>query len=214
MNTEIFFTLAEYKQNYDKLKNDFINAYIDNDEEEFIALQTEWYQRCLDNTILEHGILADSVCWDTKAMFTGEGFVKVVDNIVRNERGGVIKETAQNLNVSFKKILKFLKKKSDTPVTKIGAEISAAQVMLYHYTLQEAKLEPPFPDGGKEKALETLSMRYGFSRDNLKKKYNVIMRGGKKGYSKDDAKKVQELIKNNYPTALPLFQDITKHILI
>jgi len=214
MSTETFFTLAEYKKNYDRIKNEFINAYIDNDEEEFIALQTEWYQRCLKNTILKVGIVADCIRLDTEAMITGEDFVKVVDNKVRNERGEVFMETAENLKVSFSKILKFLKIKSDTPLTNNGAKLSAAQAMLYHYILQEAELEPEFPMGGKEKALESLSLRYGPSMSNLKKKYNVIMRGGKRGYSEDDAKKVLELIKNTCPSALPLFQDITKHILI
>lgn len=214
MNTETFFTLAEYKSNFERMKENFVDSYIDNDEEEFIAIQTEWYQRCLENTKIEHGFLADGVGWDTAAMLTGENFVWEVDKKVRTKEGGINKEVASNLNISFKKILKFLKKKSNTPLTKIGTELSAAQAMLYHYILQEAKLEPPFPDGGKEKALETLGLHYGFSKDNLKKKYNVIMRGGKRGYSEDDAKKVRDLIKNNYPAALPLFQDITKHILI
>ena len=214
MNTRTFFTLGEYKQNYEKLKTEFVEAYEDNDEEEFLELQTEWYQRCLENTKIEYGILADGVGWDTVAMMTGENLVWEIDKKVRTKEGGMNKEVAANLNISFKKILKFLKKKSDSPLTKIGAELSAAQAMLYHYILQEAKLEPPFPDGGKEKALETLGLRYGFSKDNLKKKYNVIMRGGKRGYSEDDAIKVRELIKNNYPSAFTIFQDITKHILI
>lgn len=211
MNQEIFFTLAEYKQNYERLKNEFVDAYVDNDEEEFISSQVEWYQRCLDNTILEFGIIADSIGWETKAVKSLKGIVAVVNKKIRNERGGIIKETAQNLNVSFGKIVKFLKKKLNEPIP----ELTAARAMLYHFILQEAKLEPPFPDGRKEKALETLSIRYGISKDNLKKKYNIIMPSdGKRGYNKEDSKMVRELIRINNPTALPKFENITKHILI
>ncbi len=210
MNQEIFFTLADYKQNYERLKNEFVDAYVDNDEEEFISSQVDWYQRCLDNTILKHGILGDSIGWDTKAKFSPERFVGVVDKKIRNERG-LDQEAIQNLNVSFGKIVKFLKKKLNVPIP----ELTAARAMLYHFILQEAKLEPPFPDGRKEKALETLSIRYGLSKDNLKKKYNIIMPSdGKSGYNKEDSKIVRELIRINNPVALPVFENITKHILI
>ena len=36
----------------------------------------------IENTIPEYGNVADFIGWDTKAMITGEGFVKVVDNKV------------------------------------------------------------------------------------------------------------------------------------
>ena len=44
MITETYFTLTEYKKNYDRLRDEFVNSYEDNDEEEFISLQIEWYQ--------------------------------------------------------------------------------------------------------------------------------------------------------------------------
>ena len=213
MNTKTFFTLSEYKQNYDKLRTEFVEAYEDNDEEEFLELQTEWYQRCLENTKIEHGILADGVGWDTAAMMTGENFVWEVDKKVRTKEGGINKDVASNLNISFKKILKFLKEKENPPKKNCGDELSAAQAMLYHYILQEANLEPEFPAGGKIKALETLSLRYGPSTNNLKKKYNVIRRGAKQGYNEEDALIVRKLIIRSHPNVLPLFQDMTKHIL-
>ncbi len=213
MITETFFTLTEYKSNFERMKKEFVDAYIDNDDEEFLELQTEWYQKCLENTKIEYGILADGVGWDTAAMLTSENFVWEVDNKIRKKEGGINKDVASNLNISFKKILKFLQEKENPPKENGGDELSAAQAMLYHYILQEANLEPEFPVGGKIKALETLSLRYGPSTHNLKKKYNVIRRGAKRGYSEEDALIVRQLIIRNHPNVLPLFQDMTKHIL-
>src|SRR5680860_1533729 len=170
MNQEIFFTLAEYKQNYERLRNEFIDAYVDNDDEEFISSQVEWYQRCLDNTILEFGIIADSIGWETKAIKSLEGIVGVVNKKIRNERGGIIKETAQNLNVSFKKIIEFLEEKSLELIKKGKQGHSAAQWALYHYILQESKIKPAF--NYKTKELEELSILYGRSAKNLEMRYN------------------------------------------
>lgn len=214
MSREIFFTLSEYKQNYERLKNKFIDAYIDNDEEEFIERQIQLYILCLKNTVTEVQLRGDTIVNDTVPSVTGVEFVHEVDQKIRNERGVILPEVCQNLNVSFSKIVKFLQEKENLPKDKGGAELSAAQAMLYHYILQEANLEPEFPVGGKIKALESLSLRYGPSANNLKKKYNVIRRGAKRGYDEEDALIVRELIIKNHPTVLPLFQDMTKHILI
>ncbi len=211
MNTEIFFTLAEYKKNYDKLKNDFINAYIDNDEEEFIERQIQLYVVCLKNTVTKVQFRGDSMDNDTVPSVTGVDFIKEVDLKIRNERRVVLPEVCQNLNVSFSKIVKFLQEKLNVPKAKFK-EISAIQAMLYHYVLQEVNVEPDFPPGAKEKALETLSLKYGISKSSLKKKYNVLLKsGGKEGYSEEDAIKVRNLLRDSYPTALNAFEDITKY---
>ncbi len=211
MNTEIFFTLAEYKQNYDKLKNDFINAYIDNDEEEFIERQIQFYVVCLKNTVTKVQFRGDSMDKDTVPSITGVDFIHEVDLKIRNEKRVVLPEVCQNLNVSFSKIVKFLQEKLNVPKAKFK-EISAIQAMLYHYVLQEVNIEPDFPPGAKEKALETLSLKYGISKSSLKKKYNVLLKsGGKEGYSEEDAIKVRNLLRDSYPTALNSFEDITKY---
>lgn len=211
MSQETFFTLTEYKENYERLKGLFIDAYMDNDEEEFISLQIDWYQRCLENTKLEHGFAGDTIGWFPKSILDGNGVIWEVNEKIRNENGGIDQTIAQNLSVSFGKIIKFLNQKLNQP----KSNLSAARAMLYHFVLQEAKLEPPFPDGGKGKALEKLSNRYGLSKDNLKNKYNDIMPSdGKRGYNKEDAEVVREFIRVNNPAALPTFENITKHILL
>ena len=210
MSTETFFTLAKYKQNYDRLRDEFVDAYEDNDEEEFISLQIEWYQRCLENTRLERGFVGDTIGWFPKSILDGNGVVWEVNEKIRNENGGIDQIAAQNLSVSFGKILNFLKQELNKP----KAKLTAAGAMLYHFVLQKSKLEPFFPDGGKKKAIESLTLRYGLSYDNLKNKYNVIMPSdGKRGYSKKDAEAVRNLIITHNPTALTTFENITKHIL-
>lgn len=211
MNTETFFTLGEYKQNYDKLRIEFVEAYEDNDEEEFISLQLEWYQKCSLNTELEWTVFDGDIGWFPKVFFNDNVLIWEVIEKFRNEKGGMNPTVAQNLSVSFGKILKFLNQRLIKPESKF----TAARAMLYHFVLQEAKLEPPFPDGSKGKALESLSIRYRISKDNLKNKYNDIMPSdGKRGYNKEDAKVVRDLIIANNPTALPTFENITKHLLI
>jgi hypothetical protein len=210
MNQEIFFTLAEYKQNYERLKNEFIDAYVDNDDEEFISSQVEWYQRCLDNTILEFGIIADSIGWETKAIKSLEGIVGVVNKKIRNERGGIIKETAQNLNVSFKKILKYLEKEKQN-TSKVEGSPTQVQWALYHYILQECKLKPRFQH--KVKEISNLAEEYGIGYKNLQLKYNQISNsGGQEGYTEDDVLAVKLILERNYPKAIPKLNILTQHI--
>jgi hypothetical protein len=148
---------------------------------------------------------------DTVPSITGVDFIHEVDLKIRNEKRVVLPEVCQNLNVSFSKIVKFLQEKLNVPKAKFK-EISAIQAMLYHYVLQEVNIEPDFPPGAKEKALETLSLKYGISKSSLKKKYNVLLKsGGKEGYSEEDAIKVRNLLRDSYPTALNSFEDITKY---
>ena len=211
MNQEIFFTLAEYKQNYERLKNEFVDAYVDNDEEEFISSQVEWYQRCLDNTILEFGIIADSIGWETKAIKSLEGIVGVVNKKIRNERGVIIKETAQNLNVSFKKILKFLEKEKQN-ARKVEGPTSQAQWALYHFILQECGIKPRFQN--REKEILDLAKEYGVGMKNLQLKYNKIFysTGNREGYTENDVHVVKLLLERNYPEAIPQLIILTKHV--
>lgn len=212
MIAETYFDLSEYEQNYDRLKNEFVDSYIDNDVESFNDLQIEWYEKCLKNTELEWTVNFDGdIGWFPK-VFSNDGVVvwEVIEKI-KNKNGGMNPTVAQNLSVSFCKILKFLKNIPNKP----SGEFTAARVMLYHFVLQEAKLAPPFPHRGKGKALKDLSLQYGVSSDNLKKKFNVIMPSdGKSGYGIEDAKMVREYIMNNNPSALPTFENMTKHIFI
>lgn len=211
MSTETFFSQGEYKKNYDRIKNEFINAYIDNDEEEFIALQTEWYQRCLKNTILEVGIVADCIGLDTIAMISGEDFVKVVDNKVRNERGEVCRQVAQNLNVSFKKIIKFLQhqKEGGQPLNKLRT--TATQFALFHFTLQKCEIKPRFQE--KVKEIEALTKEYGTGAKNFQIRYNEINNsGGLEGYSMKDVVAVKKLLIEKYPKAVSYFDKLTIHI--
>jgi len=211
MNQEIFFTLAEYKQNYERLKNEFVDAYVDNDEEEFISSQVEWYQRCLDNTILEFGIIADSIGWETKAVKSLKGIVAVVNKKIRNERGGIIKETAQNFNVSFKKILKYLEKEKQN-ACKIEGPTKQVHWALYHFILQECRLKPRFQNKAKE--ILDLAKEYGVGMKNLQLKYNKIFysKGNREGYTEDDVRAVKLLLEKNYPEAVPQLIKLTKHV--
>ena len=206
MTTETFFTFAEYKENYTTLKNEFVDAYVDNDEGDFISLQIEWYQRCLENTKLDYGIVADSVGWDTKAMITGEGFVGVVDRKIRNDNGGIDQTAAQNLNVSFSKIIRFLLQKKE-PI----AKLTQAQLALYYYILHEQKLVPRFQH--KIKEIEELTELYGLHPKNFQLKYNEISNSnGQEGYSKNDVDVVRQLLEKNYPSAIPFLEKLTQHI--
>lgn len=211
MNHDIFFTLAEYKENYERLKKEFVNAYVDNDEEEFISLQTEWYKRCVENTIVECGIIADYVGWDTKARISGEGFVSVVDKRIRNERGGVNMEAAQNMNVSFGKIIKFLRLQNENVWKNNKENVTATQWALYFFILHKCKFKPYFQE--KVKEIEVLSMELGLGAKNFQMKYNEINnKEGLEGYSQKDVVVVEQLLKRDYPAAIPRFKDITLHI--
>lgn len=214
MSTETFFTLAEYKQNFDRLNKEFINAYVDNDEEEFISLQTDWYQKCLKNTILEHGIVADSVGMFTKAIISGEGYVRIVDEKVRSENGIINPEVAQNLNVSFTKIIKFLRNRDQNRTQNSYQSSSTptqSQWALYHYILQESRIKPRFQQ--KVKEITDLAEKYGVGFKNLQLKYNQIDHsGGQEGYTEIDVNVVEKLLAKKYPSAIPNLKKITQHV--
>lgn len=206
MMRETFFTLAEYKQNYDRLKKEFVDAYIDNDEDEFIQRQIEWYKICLKNTIAGRQFRGDTITYDTEPSITGENFVREVDLRIRNERGVIIAEVCQNLNVSFGKIIRFLLQKKQPT-----AQLSQAQLALYYYILHDQKLVPRFQR--KIKEIEELSAQYGLHPKNFQLKYNEISNTkGQEGYSKDDVDVVKQLLEKNYPSALKFLEELTQHI--
>ena len=63
---------------------------MDNDEEEFISLQIEWYQRCLKNTELKCDCFAgDTIGWFPKVLLRMEGVIWEVNEKIRNENGGI-----------------------------------------------------------------------------------------------------------------------------
>lgn len=213
MQTETFYTLSEYKLNYKRLLNEFMSAYEDNDAEGFISLQIQWYQKCLENTKLASGVFLDGMGLRTKPMMSNEDYLWEVNEKIKNESGMVDKHLAQNLNISFSKIISFLENVVE-PKSTNNFQLSAAQAILFHYVLQEAKLEPQFPAREKGKCLEELAKRYGGSPGGLKKKYNLFLKDRNKAYSEEDAIIVQQLIKISHPKLLPKFRDITKHYLI
>lgn len=143
-------------------------------------------------------------------MISGENFVKVVDNEVRNESGWLVKETAQNLNVSFKKILKYLgKEKHKFKI--VEGEPTQVQWALYHFILQECKIKPRFQY--KVKEISILAEEYGVGFKNLQLKYNQINNsGGQGGYADDDVNVVEKLLEKNYPTAIVKLRELTKHV--
>ena len=211
MNTEIFFTLTEYKSNFERLKKEFIDAYIDNDDVAFISLEIGLYQRCLENTKVDYGILADGVGWDTKAMMTGENFVWEVDKKVRTKDGGLNKEIARNLNVSFNKIIDFLHEEKINS-EKIETDLSACQWALYYYVLQECKLKPRFKF--KVKEIEELSKEFGISPKTFQTKYNLINNSnGLEGYRQVDVDVVEKLMEEKHHNiAVEYLQKLTLHI--
>jgi len=211
MNNETYFSLAEYKLNFERLKSDFVNSYIDNDEKEFISRQIKWYETCLKNTVLERLIGGDCIMIDTRPRLTKKGYILEVDEKIRNEAGTVNPETCQNLNVSFKKIVEFLEEKSLELIKKGKQGHSAAQWALYHYILQESKIKPAF--NYKTKELEELSILYGRSAKNLEMRYNEISNSkGLEGYSQKDVIIVEDLLIENYPSAILELKKITQNI--
>ncbi len=213
MNTETFFTLGEYKQNYDKLKTEFVEAYEDNDEEEFISLQIEWYQKCSLNTELEWTVSFDGdIDWFPKVFFNDSIIMWEVIEKIRNDNGGMNPTYAQNLNVSFKKILNFLNLKQEkvTLVRDIGKPF-AAQWALYHYFLQQSNIMPPFQE--KLNEIKTLAKEYRIGWKNFEMKYNVINNSqGLEGYTEKDVKTVILLLKENFPSLIPEFEKLTLHV--
>lgn len=206
MSTQTYFTLFEYKQNYDRLKDEFIDAYVDNDEEAFLALQMEWYQKCLENTQLEHDIAGDSIGWFPRSLLNGNGVIWEVNEKIRNENGGIDREAAQNLSVSFSKIIQFLMQKNEP-----ARKLSQAQLALYYYILHDQKLVPRFQR--KVKEIEELTEPYGLNPKNFQLKYNEISNTkGQEGYSKADVYVVKQLLEENYPSALQFLEDLTRHI--
>lgn len=206
MITETYFTLSEYKQNYDRLKDEFVNAYIDNDEEEFISLQVAWYQRCLENTTLEHGVIGDTIGWFPKSALNGNGVILEVNEKISSGNGVINQIAAQNLSVSFSKIIRFLLKKDEPK-----AKLSQAQLALYYYILHDQKLVPRFQR--KVKEIEELSAQYGLNAKNFQLKYNEISNTDcQEGYSKDDVNVVKQLLEKNYPSAVQFLEERTKNI--
>lgn len=206
MITQTYFTLAEYKQNYDRLLNEFVEAYEDNDEGEFIPLQIEWYQKCLENTKLEWGLVGDTIGWLPKILVNGNGVIWEVNEKIRNENGGIDPTAAQNLSVSFGKIIHFLLQKKEPT-----AQIAQAQLALYYYILHDQKLVPRFQR--KVKEIEELSAQYGLNAKNFQLKYNEISNTkGQEGYSKVDVDVVKQLLKKNYPSVLDFLEELTEHI--
>jgi len=210
MNQETFFTLTEYKENYERLKKEFVNAYVDNDKEEFIFLQVEWYQKCIENTIIEHGIIADSVGYETKANIRGKGFVGVVDKKIRNERGFNY-EAIQNLNVSFKKIIIYLERQREDLRINENKKMTPTQWALYFYILQKCEIKPRFIE--KLKEIEDLSEKRNINAKNFQLRYNEISKfKGLEGYLEKDAIVVNRLLKEHHPATIPVFEELTKNI--
>ena len=212
MNIETFFTLGEYKQNYDKLKTEFVEAYEDNDEEEFISLQIEWYQKCSLNTELEWTVFDGDIGWFPKVLFNDKVAIWKVIEKFRNKNGGMNQTDAQNLNVSFKKILNLLNLKQEKVkyVRDIGKP-SASQWSLYHYFLQKSNIMPPFQE--KLKEIKALSKDYGIGWKNFEMKYNVINNSqGLEGYTEKDVKTVILLLKENFSSHIPEFEKLTLHV--
>ena len=117
-----------------------------------------------------------------------------------------IQAAAQNLSVSFSKIIRFLLQKN-----KPTAKLSQAQLALYYYILHDQKLVPRFQH--KIKEIEELTAQYGLHPKNFQLKYNEISNTkGQEGYSKDYVDVVSQLLERNYPSALQFLEELTQHI--
>lgn len=205
---ETFFTKKDYQNNYERLKNEFIEAYVDNDETEFIAQQIKWYEACRANTVIEVIIWGGAVIEDTLPSIKGEGIVGEVDTKIRKETGSIDPTKCQNFNVSFRKIIEFLREKKKG---ERRAGPSATQWALYHYTLQKCKIRPMFQN--KKEEFAELSTEYGKSHKNLEMRYNKIINSeGQEGYTEADAAVVESLLAEKHPEAIPIFNDLTKQL--
>ncbi|MFV8224782.1 hypothetical protein [Christiangramia aquimixticola] len=210
MIDEIFFTLTEYKRNYEKIKNDFVNAYEDNDEDEFISLQTEWYQKCLETAKIDRGFAGDTIGWFPKSLLNGDGVIWKVYEKIRKENGEIDRMVAQNLCISFGKILKFLKTRETEAISEKDIKTTAAQWALYYYFLQENKIMPPFHE--KTSEIKALAKEYKIGWKNFEMKYNAINNSrGLEGYSNKDIQAVLILLKNDYPSLIPQFEKMVFH---
>ena len=132
----------------------------------------------------------------------------VTDRIVI-DFGEIDQKAAQNLSVSFSKIIRFLEN------TRKGTEkldsITPAQLALYYFILHELKLEQRFKE--KIKEIEALSNFYKVNAKNFQLKYNEISRtGGQEGYTTKDVDVVKQLLIIKYPSAVNYLEKLTQHI--
>ena len=112
---DIYFSLKEYRNNYSSLLNSFLSKHEDFDEINFIENELDLYDLCLENATL------------TLYTFKGEykyvvnfgncRFIisKIYDNLVtfKNENDGWDLDLALKYQVTFKKIIDFLKERKD-----------------------------------------------------------------------------------------------------
>lgn len=114
-NRDIFFSSKEYRSNYNSLLNSFLSKHEDFDEMNFIEYELDLYDLCVENTTLTpytfEGLHKYAVNFGNCRFIISS----LYDNLVtfKEENDGWDLELALKYQVTFKKIIEFLKERKD-----------------------------------------------------------------------------------------------------
>lgn len=112
---DIYFSLNEYRSNYNNLLNDFLSKHDDFDEINFIEHELDLYDLCLENATLT--LYTYKGEYKYAVNFGNCRFIisKIYDSLVtfKKENDGWDLELALKYQVTFKKIIEFLRERKD-----------------------------------------------------------------------------------------------------
>lgn len=110
MERKIFFSLEDYKANYEAIKNEFIDAYVDNDEITFISDQINLYKTCKKNSEVITLLVGGCLIEDTDANLRGWDIIQEVGDAIKinGNRKEIDFEKAKKYTLSFNKIIDYL----------------------------------------------------------------------------------------------------------
>ena len=112
---DIYFSLNEYRSNYNNLLNDFLSKHDDFDEINFIEHELDLYDLCLENATLTPYTFKGELKYAIN--FGNCRFIisKIYDSLVtfKKENDGWDLELALKYQVTFKKIIDFLKERKE-----------------------------------------------------------------------------------------------------
>ncbi len=112
---DIYFSLNEYRSNYNNLLNDFLSKHDDFDEINFIEHELDLYDLCLENATLTPYTFKGELKYAIN--FGNCRFIisKIYDSLVtfKKENDGWDLELALKYQVTFKKIIEFLRERKD-----------------------------------------------------------------------------------------------------
>ena len=112
---DIYFSLKEYRNNYSSLLNSFLSKHEDFDEINFIENELDLYDLCLENATLTLYTFKGEYKYATNYGNCRFIISKIYDSLVtfKKENDGWDLELALKYQVTFKKIISFLKERKE-----------------------------------------------------------------------------------------------------